>query len=125
MPKYFFDSTILVDYLKGNQKAANVINENEWTITLLNVLEVAHIVSRDFGEEAGKSVTKHLFDLLAIPTRNDIDEAIVFRLQNRKLDFSYADALGYTYAKRRNMAFLTADRAFKGLPNVEFAEFSG
>lgn len=124
MPKYFFDSSILVDYFKGNHRAAKIIDENEGVSTILNVLEVAYIISRDFSEEAGKAVTKRLYDLLVIPTRNDVDEAVAFRLQNRKLDFSYADALGYAYAKRRNITFLTGDKAFKGMPNVEFTEFS-
>ena len=53
---------------------------------------------------------------------NLIKEAALFRLQNKKLDLSYVDALGYIVAKRHNVLFLTGDDAFEKLPNVEFVK---
>ncbi|MBI2176109.1 PIN domain-containing protein [Candidatus Woesearchaeota archaeon] len=120
MTKYFFDSYALVEYFKGNPEMAELIENNEGVLTLLNVLEVAYIISRDFKPELGRKVIKQLNDLLVIPTSKDVEETVMFRLQSRKLDLSYADALGYTYAKRRNILFLTGDGAFEGMQNVEF-----
>ena len=125
MPKCFFDSSVLVEYFKGSQRAAKLIDEGDGVITLLNLLEVTYIISRDFSPEHGKAATKLLYEFLAMPTRNDVEDAVEVRLQNRKLDLSYADALGYAYAKRRNILFLTSDRAFKGMPNVELVDFAG
>lgn len=122
MPRYFFDSYILVEYFKGNQTVAGIIEKNDGVITLLNLLEVAYVISRDFKPELGRKVIKQLHNLLVIPTDKDAEEAVLFRLQNRKLDLSYADALGYAYARRRNIPFLTGDRAFEGMPNVEFSK---
>ncbi len=120
MPKYFFDSYVLVEYFKGNPGMAKLIEDNDGVITLLNLLEVAYIISRDFKPELGRRVIKQLNDLVVIPTNKDVEEAVMFRLQSRKLDLSYADALGYTYAKRRSILFLTGDSAFEGMPNVGF-----
>jgi hypothetical protein len=40
----------------------------------------------------------------------------------RKVDFSYADAIGYAMSGRLRLRYLTGDDAFKGLPNVEFVK---
>ncbi len=41
-------------------------------------------------------------------------------LRKRRLDLSYADALGYAVSLRLRLKFLTGDDAFKNLDNVEF-----
>ena len=51
-----------------------------------------------------------------------IKEAAIFRLQNKKSDLSYIDALGYVTAKEHGAKFLTGDEAFRKLPNVEFVK---
>jgi len=40
----------------------------------------------------------------------------------RKVNLSYADALGYEVAQRMGTKLLTGDEAFKGLENVEFVK---
>jgi predicted nucleic acid-binding protein len=41
-------------------------------------------------------------------------------LQRKGIDVSYTDALGYYLAGRMKIPFLTGDRWFKDLKNVEF-----
>jgi hypothetical protein len=43
-------------------------------------------------------------------------------LRKKKLDLSYADALGYAVSLRLMLKFLTGDDAFKNLENVEFVK---
>ena len=40
----------------------------------------------------------------------------------KKFDLSYADCLGYVISKKLNIRFLTGDKQFKDLPNVEFVD---
>ena len=44
---------------------------------------------------------------------------MVFRHKHAKTRFSYIDCLGYTYALENKSSFLTGDRAFKDMENVE------
>ena len=54
----------------------------------------------------------------------DAKEGMKFRIRSkaRRLDISYADAIGYVMAERLGAKFLTGDDAFKGVSNVEFVK---
>ena len=41
-------------------------------------------------------------------------------LKEKGLNISYIDAIGYTISLERGIKFLTGDKEFKNLPNVEF-----
>ena len=43
-------------------------------------------------------------------------------LRKKKLDLSYADAIGYVVSLRLMLMFLTGDDAFKNLEKVEFVK---
>ena len=49
-------------------------------------------------------------------------EAIRFRKEHKKKDLSYTDCIGYIYAKRNNLKFLTGDKEFENMDNVEFVK---
>ena len=51
-----------------------------------------------------------------------LKEAMKFRKELKKRDVSYTDSIGYIYAKRHNMKFLTGDKEFENLENVEFVK---
>jgi predicted nucleic acid-binding protein len=45
-----------------------------------------------------------------------------FRKKNKKRNLSYADCIGYIYALKNNLIFLTGDKEFEDLKNVEFVK---
>ena len=51
-----------------------------------------------------------------------IKNAMKFRLANKKKKLSYADCIGYQLAKEHGLKFLTGDKEFENLPNVEFVK---
>ncbi|MBI4210839.1 MAG: hypothetical protein HY544_05020 [Candidatus Diapherotrites archaeon] len=51
-----------------------------------------------------------------------LKDAIRFRKEHKKKNLSYADCIGYIYAKRNGIKFLTGDMQFESLPNVEFVK---
>ena len=53
---------------------------------------------------------------------NTIKKAMMFRALNKKRDLSYVDCIGYILAKQRNIKFLTGDKEFEGMENVEFVK---
>ena len=55
---------------------------------------------------------------------DDVKDGMKRRLELRKkkLDLSYADAIGYAVSLRLMLMFLTGDDAFKNLEKVEFVK---
>ncbi|MBI2142858.1 PIN domain-containing protein [Candidatus Woesearchaeota archaeon] len=95
--------------------------QNEGVVSLLVIMESYFTLLKDHNEEKADKALKMLFPLMVIPSKNLIKKAMRFRLDNAKRGLSYADALGYIYAREHNMPFLTCDSAFNGLPEVIFA----
>ena len=51
-----------------------------------------------------------------------IFDAMKFRLKRKNQNLSYADCIGYTLAGKHNLKFLTGDKEFKNMENVEFVQ---
>lgn len=59
----------------------------------------------------------------------DFDENVIiaankFRFRNKSKELSTADCVGYAYALKNGLTFLTGDKEFEGLLNVEFVKNS-
>lgn len=46
--------------------------------------------------------------------------AMKLKLKNKNL--SYTDCIGYIFAIKNNLKFLTGDKKFNDMPNVEFVQ---
>lgn len=51
-----------------------------------------------------------------------LQSAVKFRKEHKKKNLSYADCIGYTFALKNNLKFLTGDKEFKVMDNVEFVK---
>ena len=118
---YFFDSYALIEIFLKSPNFAKYIEE-EISITILNLIEVAQYFLTHFGEEKAEKVCNELSENVVEISNMDIVKAVKFRAENKRKSFSYADCIGYIYAKSHGMIFLTGDIAFKGMPNVEFVQ---
>ena len=91
--------------------------------TWLNLMEVYYALLRDgTSRQSAREVVASFESLLVDFSFQDALDAIDLRAHwpRRRPRISDVDALSYHLAVRRKMRFLTADRAFKGLPNVTF-----
>lgn len=88
-------------------------------ISILNVAEVYSIILRNKNKsEADKWLENYNFELLEISPKT-IARAVHFRFM-RKNNISLTDAVGYTISLENNLKFLTGDKQFENMPNVEF-----
>ena len=87
-------------------------------------MEVYYAILRDYGEDAAEKAYSATSKYNVEFDDHDIRAATKKRLEygRRKVNLSYADALGYEVALRLGVRFLTGDEAFKGLENVEFVK---
>ena len=120
MATYFYDSYAVIEYFKGNQKYAKYFEQNDGVLTHMNLMEIHHSILRQFSEKDADDVAKTFGQFISIPSLEEIIMASKFRLQNK--DVSFVDAIGYICAKNNGIKFLTGDKEFEKLPNVEFVK---
>ncbi len=123
MPRYYADTYALVEILKGNPAYERYAME-ELITSEFNMLELAYALTRDYGGEKAVEVLKvvRAFITIVQPRDEDYARASALRLELRKQgrNLSLIDVLGYVLAKRLNIRFLTGDREFKDLDEVEY-----
>ena len=117
--KYFLDTYALVEIVRGNPLYKKFVDKALYT-SLPNLYELYYNYLKDYGKEAAKDVFYRFFDYIVFIKTEHIFKASAFRLDHKNKDISYVDALGYAIAKVEDMKFVTGDKAFKGMKNVEF-----
>ena len=114
--KYFFDTYSLIELAKNNPGYINYSGSVVIT-TIFNLAELCYVILRDFNEERAKTIY-YKFKECA----NEVDDDVIFEAMKLKLknkNLSYTDCIGYAYALRHNIKFLTGDRQFIDMENVE------
>jgi len=122
LKKYFWDSYAIAEFLAGNRNYAG-FSEEPVTITIFNLAEIYWIFIREYGEEKADELYEEYKPCVVQIEDDTLKEAIKFRnevYKNKKI--SYADAIGYIHAKKQGMIFLTGDKEFEDLENVEFVK---
>jgi predicted nucleic acid-binding protein len=119
--KYFFDSYAIYEIAAGNPNYEKYVDE-EIRTSIVDIAEVYYHILKNNGESIADEKAIPLFSA-TLPIKSiTIKRAMVFRYVNRKKKLSYADCIGYTLAQEHGLKFLTGDKEFKDLPNVEFVK---
>ena len=118
MTNYFFDSYAIIEILNASEKYMKFIN-SDFITTKLNLFEVYYKLVQLSEEKANSFLS-----LYAAKTV-DFDEAVIteackLKLSNKKL--SMTDCIGYMVALKAGLKFLTGDKEFKDMQNVEFVK---
>ncbi len=118
---FFYDSYAIIEIISDNPKYLKY-KEGNIILTLFNLAEVYWSVLGDFGKEKADEVYAVFRNNVVEVDDETLKEAIVFRKEHKKRDLSYTDCIGYIYAKRNNLKFLTGDSQFEKMPFVEFVK---
>lgn len=119
---YFWDSYAVIELLKGNAAFAGY-SDDPIKITIFNLEEIYWFAVHEYDEAKANEIFDRLKGCVVELDDETLKEAIQLRkkvYKTRKI--SYADAIGYTYALRHHMRFLTGDNEFKGMQHVEFVQ---
>ncbi len=118
----FFDSYALYEIFDGNNDYIPYTHDIAIVTTRLNIMEFHY----GLLAKRGKEFADRLYDELVKFAVNINDDAIKaaneFRALNKNKKFSYVDCIGYITAKLRGIKFLTGDKEFENLDNVEFVK---
>lgn len=120
--RYFFDSYAVLAYSSGHSEYKHYFDENEGILTKLNLLEIFYRALEEYDLRVATDLTNSFYKYAVDFDSSDIFEAMLLRLglKRKKLNLSYADALGYFLSRKMHIKFLTGDSAFEKLSGVEF-----
>lgn len=123
MARLFGDTYALIELLKGNPSYDRYSNADLVT-TEFNMLELTYALLRDFGRHETVNVIDFIRRKIEVIPTDDSDylDASALRLSANKTGkkLSLVDALGYSCSRKLGIKFLTGDREFKELDNVEY-----
>ena len=117
---YFFDTYALFEIVVGNHNYARVTNNVKMITTRMNLMELHYQLLTRYSKEYAEKVYAGFKEFVIDVSDEEIQLANEFRATNKKARFSYIDCIGYIMAGRRGVKFLTGDKAFEKLENVEF-----
>ncbi|MDP3987113.1 MAG: PIN domain-containing protein [Nanoarchaeota archaeon] len=118
---YFYDTYALIEIVNGNSHFERFKRFTP-ICTIQNLLELHNSLLRQFNKKTADYWIKKFDYKLINPTKEDIIEASDFRYKNTKKRLSMTDCIGYVVAKKQKLKFLTGDKEFEGMENVEFVK---
>mgnify|MGYP001586243951 CR=1 FL=1 len=116
---FFFDTYAIIEIIKGNPNYERFKKEKIIT-SFLNIIELHYSVLKNSGKEDATLISAEYARYIVPISLEAIEEANLFRLGNIKKKISTADAVGYILSKKFSVKFLTGDKEFEKLDNVEF-----
>jgi len=117
---FFFDTYAIIELMRGNGDYAAYLKEPLHT-SLLNLGEFYYALLKDGADRrTAKLWYGKLRPLCMELDIKTIHEAMDFKYTHRKKNLSFIDCVGYMLARRNSMTFLTGDKEFRGMENVEF-----
>lgn len=118
---YFFDTYAIVELIKGNPNY-EFVKDNIIITGAMNIAELYYALLLENKGNIVDSIIKKL-NMQIINLGQEIAiEAAKFRYKNKKLFLSYVDCIGYILAQENGFIFLTGDKEFEGMENVEFVK---
>jgi predicted nucleic acid-binding protein len=125
MDRLFADTYALIELLKGNPNYEFYSNV-DLVATEFNILELTYVLVRDFGRDQAANVISTVRAKIVVILTDDSDylNASDFRFYANKTEkkLSLVDALGYSCSRKLGIKFLTGDKEFSGMENVEYAK---
>lgn len=118
---YFLDSYAMVEIIKGNKNYLKFTHEELFT-SVFHLYELYYVLIRDYDEDRAKFYFFRFKGNILKFNDNNIFAAANFKLKHKKNNISYADSIGYVLANENNLKFLTGDKEFEDLDNVEFVK---
>ena len=117
------DTYPLVEIASGNKKFTVLLDENI-IIPDITIAEFYYVILQKYDPSKAEFWYKELMPYCVSINRDILIKAVKFRFQNKnknkKRNLSFFDCVGYIYALENKIKFVTGDKEFENLENVEF-----
>jgi len=115
----FFDAYAIIEVLKGNPKYEK-FKKITFITNTLHLAEVFFALLRETDLNTANNIIKNSdFEFIEVSEDIAIDAAI-FKQKYKKRNMSYADCIGYISATKKGLIFLTGDKDFSDIDNIEY-----
>lgn len=121
--KKCLDTYALVEIAKEQPEFTKYI-EDDFVIPEITFSEFYLIVLREYNQQTADYWYRKLEGHTVPVPLSILIEAMRFRHAHRRQKLSFFDAVGYIFSKQNNYSFVTGDKEFKGMENVEFRQIS-
>lgn len=118
----FFDTYAFYELIVDNVNYMAYATGIAVITTKLNLMELHYGLLLKYGKEVAEAYYYELLKFAVDITDDVILQANEFRAALKNKNLSYVDCIGYTLAKLRGIPFLTGDKGFAGLENVEYVK---
>ncbi|HAB54132.1 MAG TPA: PIN domain nuclease [Ignavibacteriales bacterium] len=119
---YFFDTYAFCEIIVGNPNYQKYVNKLGIITTRLNLMELYYGLLRECDRKTADKYYDSLIKYVINIDDETIKQAMVFRYLNKNKKLSYVDCIGYILAKKMGLKFLTGDKEFESMENVEFVK---
>lgn len=116
--RYFLDTYALIEIAEGSPNYQKYLESDAVTLKD-NLAELHYFLLKKYDDKTAEFFLNQFSKIaveLPVPI---IAKAMIFRHKHVKIRFSYIDCLGYICSLEDKRIFLTGDRAFEGMENVE------
>lgn len=117
---YVFDTYALMELKEGNKSYSPYL-DSEVIINNFIFAEWCYNLFRDKDKNAKAHIDKYAKFINSVKPEW-IEEAMAFRLKWKDRKVSITDCVGYIMANKLGVKFLTGDKEFEGVDNVEFVK---
>ncbi len=117
--KKCLDTYALIEIKLGNPKFI-IYGKYDFIITDITLAEFYSVILREEGEEKADYWVKKLEKYSVNVEKEILIEAVKFRQKHKKSNISFFDAVGYIFSLKKGYKFVTGDKEFEKLNNVEF-----
>lgn len=117
----FFDTYAILEIVYGNKNYERYKNK-KIVLTKLNMFELYYKLINKYDNKTALNYFEKYYNFTNDFDGDIIKEAAKLKLMFRKQDLSMTDCIGYITAKSLGIKFLTGDKQFEFLPDVEFVK---
>ncbi len=119
--KKCLDTYALMEISQQNPEF-EVYLDSDFVITEITLVEFYGVILKEYDEKTAEYWFRKLEGYAVSVGKEILKEAIKFRYENKKKNISFFDAVGYVFSLANGCLFVTGDKEFKGLKNVEFKQ---
>ena len=119
---FFFDTYAFYEIIGKNERYQKYTKGIAIVTTKLNLMELHYGLLLSHGKEKADKYYDDLVQYIVEISDETIKMANEFRASLKRRDISYVDCIGYIIAKTMKIKFLTGDKQFKDLDNVEYVQ---
>lgn len=116
---FFFDTYAFFEIMQGNKNYAPYKKCSIIT-TRLNLMELHYGLLRLYGKKNADTYYDRLLEFTVFFDDATVKKASLLKFFKKKKNLSYVDCIGYVLAQRMDVKFLTGDRQFADMENVEW-----